>query len=237
MQCLPELRCMFFYRNSFYDADHGRGAWSCTSGNSTDAGNQPGSPCICKRGWKTGGKTGKDGTYASFRYCDDGKLWKCNSRTCGNFRKHQLPASSSGNCTWIWYWDYRRYLWQTAQKCQISSGCTSCRTLAGRVLLLCRRCTGYHGRNQGTPPSGCNDCYRKDIRRKSGRAEAERILWEMWKMASGIQQTVSGKPHKRRYYPSVWEGDRNRWKYCHSPWKSCTGRSRDQAYGMSERDV
>ncbi len=35
---------------------------------------------------------------------------------------------------------------------------TSCRTLAGRVLLLCRRCTGYHGRNQGTPPSGCNDC-------------------------------------------------------------------------------
>lgn len=67
-------RCMFFYRNSFYDADHGRGAWSCTSGNSTDAGNQPGSPCICKRGWKTGGKTGKDGTYASFRYCDDGKL-------------------------------------------------------------------------------------------------------------------------------------------------------------------
>ena len=57
-----------------YSADHGRGAWSCTSGNSTDAGNQPGSPCICKRGWKTGGKTGKDGTYASFRYCDDGKL-------------------------------------------------------------------------------------------------------------------------------------------------------------------
>ena len=59
MQCLPELRCMFLHRNSLYDADHGRGTWPCASGNGTDAGNQPGSPCVCKRGGKTGDKTGK----------------------------------------------------------------------------------------------------------------------------------------------------------------------------------
>ena len=38
-------------------------------------------------------------------------------------------------------------------------------TVAGTVLLLCRRCAADHGRDQRYAPSGCDDCDWKDAGR------------------------------------------------------------------------
>lgn len=62
----PSCGCMFLYRNSIYNADHGRSTGTCTSGYSTDAIHKSGSSGFCKRSGKTGCKNRTDGKYASF---------------------------------------------------------------------------------------------------------------------------------------------------------------------------
>ena len=46
----------------------------------------------------------------------------------------------------------------------------------GAILLVCGRRTGDHGRNQGIPPSRCQDRYRQNIGRKLKRFTAQRLL-------------------------------------------------------------
>ena len=60
-----KLWSMLFYRNCINHADYGRSVRTCTSGKRINAGNQPGSSGICKRGRKTGGEIGADREYAS----------------------------------------------------------------------------------------------------------------------------------------------------------------------------
>ena len=50
------------------------------------------------------------------------------------------------------------------------------RRMAGTVLLLCRRGSDDHGRDQGYAASGCYDSDRKNTGRKPGRAEEKWIL-------------------------------------------------------------
>ena len=71
MQCLPELRCLFVYRNGIHDADHGGGTRPCPAWKRSDAGDKPGSSGICTGGRPPGGKTGTDGAYAAKRSCDE----------------------------------------------------------------------------------------------------------------------------------------------------------------------
>ena len=74
MQCLSKLRCMFLYRNGFYNADYGRSTWACPSGKRTHACYKSGFTGICKRSRKTGSQTRLHGKYETVRYCNDGKL-------------------------------------------------------------------------------------------------------------------------------------------------------------------
>ncbi len=71
MQCLPELRCLFVYRNGIHDADHGGGTRPRPAWKRSDAGDKPGSSGICTGGRQPGGKTGTDGAYAAKRSCDE----------------------------------------------------------------------------------------------------------------------------------------------------------------------
>ena len=52
----------------------------------------------------------------------------------------------------------------------LPAGYQTCRKMAGTVLLLCRRCSRCDGGNKVHAAPGCDDCYRKDPGRKSGRA-------------------------------------------------------------------
>ena len=65
MKCMSKLWSMLFYRNCINHADYGRSVRTCTSGKRINAGSQPGSSGICKRGRKTGGEIGADREYAS----------------------------------------------------------------------------------------------------------------------------------------------------------------------------
>ena len=183
---MPKLWSMFFHRYCIYDADYGRSTWTCTSGYCFNAGNQSWLTWFCKTGRSSGSCTCKNGQHASKRHRDNGQLWKCNLSSCSNFRKYKLSASYSGNRTRTRNWNYRWYLRQTAQKCKISLRCTSGRTLAGRMFLLCRRSSGYYGRNQTALTSWCYDCNRKNTWRKSGRIKEKRILRKMRQMDAGI---------------------------------------------------
>ena len=186
MQCLSKLRCMFLYRNGFYNADYGRSAWACPSGKRTHACYKSGFTGICKRSRKTGSQTRLHGKYETVRYCNDGKLWKCNPCACCNFRQYKLSASYSGTGTWIWNRNYRRYIWQTAPRRALPAWCPSGRKMACWNILLCRRRSGDYGRNQGTSAFGCYDSNRKDTRRESGRFKEKRILWALWKVACTV---------------------------------------------------